>query len=85
MKKLTLFSLFAVLFLAATLANAQCPAGCLFYGGDLDLNDPNQNGLSNENDAIVGGNPYGAATYQNFTLSGTMRPRLGCSATTSAA
>ena len=37
-----------------------------FYGGDLDLNDPNQNGLANENDAIVGGNPYGAATYQNF-------------------
>jgi hypothetical protein len=44
------------------------PPGTLFYAGDLDLNDPNQNGLANENDAIVGGSPYGAATYQNFTL-----------------
>jgi hypothetical protein len=26
---------------------------CLFYGGDLDLNDPNQNGLANEKDLIV--------------------------------
>jgi len=69
MKKLSLLSLFAVLFLAATLANAQCGGPCLFYAGDLDLNDPNQNGLANENDAIVNGNPYGAATYQNFTLS----------------
>ena len=69
MKKLALVSLFAALFLAATLANAQCGGNCLFYGGDLNLNDPNQNGLSNENDAIVNGNPYGAATYQNFTLS----------------
>ena len=43
----------------------------MFYGGDFDLNDPNQNGLANENDAIVGGSPYGAATYQNFTLSGS--------------
>jgi hypothetical protein len=69
MKKFMLVCLFAVLSLATTFANAQCPAGCLFYGGDLDLNDPNQNGLPNENDAIVGGNPYGAAVYQNFTLS----------------
>jgi hypothetical protein len=64
MKKVALLSLFALLFLT-TLANA----ATLFYGGDLDLNDPNQNGLSNENDAIVGGSPYGAAVYQNFTLS----------------
>ncbi len=60
----------------STLASAgiQCPPGastCYFYGGDLDLNDPNQNGLANENDAIVGGNPYGAATYQNFVVSGS--------------
>jgi hypothetical protein len=67
MKKFALLSLFA-LFLTAYAA-AQCGSNCLFYGGDLNLNDPNQNGLSNENDAIVGGNPYGAATYQNFTLS----------------
>jgi len=38
-----------------------------FYGGDFDLNNPNANGLANENDAIVSGSPYGAATYQNFT------------------
>ncbi len=50
-------------------ANSNVPPGTLFYGGDLDPNDPNQNALANENDAIVGGNPYGAATYQNFTLS----------------
>jgi len=43
---------------------------CYFYGGDLDLNDPNHNGLANENDAIVGGSPYGAATYQNFVVGG---------------
>ena len=67
MKKFALLSLFA-LFLTAYAA-AQCGSNCLFYGGDLNLNDPNQNGLSNENDAIVGGSPYGAATYQNFTLS----------------
>jgi len=67
MKKFALLSLFA-LFLTAYAA-AQCGSNCLFYGGDLDLNDPNQNGLANENDAIVSGTPYGAATYQNFTLS----------------
>jgi hypothetical protein len=48
--------------------NRSLPAGTIFYAGDLDLNDPNQNGLANENDAIVNGNPYGAATYENFTL-----------------
>jgi len=63
MKKVVLSSLFALLFIT-TLANA----ATLFYGGDLDLNDPNQNGLANENDAIVGGSPYGAATYQNFII-----------------
>jgi hypothetical protein len=75
MKKLALLSLFAMLFaMTATFAYAQCPVEtgvtCAFYGGDLDLNDPNQNGLANENDAIVGGNPYGAATYQNFNWGG---------------
>lgn len=67
MKKFALLSVF-VLFLTA-FAAAQCGSNCLFYAGDLDLNDPNQNGLANENDAIVSGSPYGAATYQNFTLS----------------
>ena len=44
------------------------PPGTLFYGGDFDPNNPNANGLANETDAIVSGSPYGAATYQNFTL-----------------
>jgi len=75
MHKIAVLSLLSVLFaLAATFAQASCPveAGytCGFYGGDLDLNDPNQNGLANENDAIVGGSPYGAATYQNFLWGG---------------
>ncbi len=67
MKKVALLSLFALL-LVATFANAQCGPGCVFYGGDLNVNSPNADGLANENDAIVGGTPYGAATYQNFTL-----------------
>jgi hypothetical protein len=40
----------------------------LFYGGDFDPNNPNANGLANENDANVSGNPYGAAVYQNFII-----------------
>jgi hypothetical protein len=67
MNKIALLPLFALVFLA-TLANAQCGSNCLFYGGDFDPNNPNANGLANENDAIVGGSPYGAATYQNFVL-----------------
>ena len=48
-----------------------CLPGCAyFYTGDFDPNNPNANGLANENDAIVGGNPYGAATYQNFVVPG---------------
>ena len=47
---------------------AQCGFGCRFYGGDFDPNNPDANGLANENDAIVGGNPYGSATYQNFIV-----------------
>ncbi len=60
-------SLFAVLSFAVV-ANAQCVPNCLFYGGDFEPNNPNANGLANENDAIVSGNPYGAATYQNFII-----------------
>jgi hypothetical protein len=70
MKKFTLLSLFAVLFLAA-FAGAQCIAPCIFYSGNFDYSNPNANGLENENDAIVGGNPYGAATYENFKIGGT--------------
>ncbi len=60
-------SLFAVLFFAA-FANAQCVPNCLFYGGDFEPNNPNANGLANENDAIVSGPLYGAATFQNFVI-----------------
>jgi PEP-CTERM motif len=75
MKKVALLSLFAMMFaMMATFAYASCPVEtgvtCAFYGGDLDLNDPNQNGLANETDAIVGGSPYGAAVYQNFNWGG---------------
>jgi hypothetical protein len=68
MKKLALGSLLAMLFVA-TFATAQCGFACAFYGGDFDPDDPNANGLANETDAIVGGSPYGAATYQNFSFS----------------
>src|SRR5262249_46367437 len=65
--KLALGSLVAMLFVA-TFATAQCGFACAFYGGDFDPNNPNANGLANETDGIVGGSPYGAATYQNFIL-----------------
>jgi len=75
MKNFALSILFALLAISglSTVANAgmHCPpgpSGCLFYGGDFDPNNPNANGLANENDAIDGGNPYGAATYQNFVV-----------------
>jgi hypothetical protein len=57
-----------LLLLLLLAASTLCVGDTYFYGGDLDLNDPNQNGLANENDAIVGGNPYGAAIYQNFIV-----------------
>jgi len=68
MKKLALLSLFALLFFTVA-ANA---ADLYFYAGDFDPNNPNANGLANENDAIVGGNPYGAATYENFVAGGAI-------------
>ncbi len=69
MKTLASLSWLAVLlFFLGTLANAQCPSGCLFYGGDFNPASAGANGLANENDLIVGGNPYGAATYQNFIV-----------------
>ena len=43
---------------------------CAFYAGAFDPNNGNANALANENDAIVGGSPYGAATYQNFIWGG---------------
>src|SRR5579864_180790 len=69
MKKLALLSLFAAFFLA-TFASAQCVAPCLFYAGDFDPNNDNATGLSNETDAHVFGDPYGAATYENFDVTG---------------
>ncbi len=68
MKKLALLSLFTLLFFTVSAFADQL----YFYGGDLDLNDPNQNGLANETDAIAGGSPYGAATFQNFVTGGVM-------------
>jgi hypothetical protein len=46
------------------------PAGtCLFYGGDFS---PTYtflaNGLANENDTLIGGVPFGAATWVPFTV-----------------
>ena len=72
MKRTIYFALFMLLFFAIT-ANANSNS-IYFYGGDLDLNDPNQNGLANETDASVPGatlaNPSGAATFQNFNVGG---------------
>ena len=62
MKKPALLSLFVLLFLNIS----AFAANLYFYGGDWEPNDPNANGLNNENDAFVHGDPYGAATYQNF-------------------
>jgi hypothetical protein len=56
--------LFALLFLT-TFANASY---ILFYGGDFEPLNSDANALANENDAIVNGSPYGAATYQNFVI-----------------
>ena len=47
---------------------AGCPTFCGFYSGDFDPDHPNAGALANENDAMVGGTPYGAATYQNFVV-----------------
>ena len=65
-----------LLVLAATTLWADCPT-CYFYSGDFGyVASPtargylNPDGLANENDAIVGGDPYGAATYQNFVVNG---------------
>jgi hypothetical protein len=70
-----------LLFLATTPLWADCNGHygtCYFYSGDFDPNNPNANALANENDAIVGGNPYGAATYQNFVVGGTVCATARC-------
>src|SRR5580658_9949602 len=47
-------------------------AKCLFYGGDFIDNPVGSpdlpNGLANENDLLVPGSPYGAATWVPFTV-----------------
>jgi len=68
MKKLALLSLFALLFFTVS-AFADT---LYFYGGDFDPNNGNANGLANETDGVVGGSPYGAATYQNFIAGGNI-------------
>jgi len=67
MKRIPLFLL--LLILAASPMWANCPS-CWFYGGDFDPNNLEASGLSNENDANVGGDPYGAATYQAVRVNG---------------
>jgi hypothetical protein len=68
MRKLALLSLFILLFFTVA-ANA---ADVLyFYGGDMDPNNPGSRALANENDSVVSGDPYGAATYQNFYVQGS--------------
>jgi hypothetical protein len=59
-----------LVLLPTTPVRANCfGSGCyLFYGGDFDPNNLNANGLANETDGIVGGSPYGAATFQNFVI-----------------
>ena len=73
MKPITYIALFTLLFFAIA-AKAGAGNTIYFYGGDLDLNDPNQNGLANENDipvpAPVLTPNYGAATFQNFIVGG---------------
>ena len=61
MKKFALLSFLLLFFNIGAYA-----ANLYFYGGDWAPNDPDANGLANENDSYDGGNPYGAATYQNF-------------------
>lgn len=69
MKKFTLLFLFATLLLCTLAANAA--DALYFYGGDFDNNNPLAHGLANETDGTVSGSPYGAATFQNFVVSGS--------------
>jgi hypothetical protein len=62
MKKLVVLYLLALL----CFSYAAYAANPYFYGGQFDPTNPFANGLANENTAILGGDPYGAATYQNF-------------------
>ena len=73
-RKASIFSklaLFAPLFTLLFLSTSAHAGYILFYGGDFEVTNPDANALANENDAQVSGNPYGAATYQNFVDPGT--------------
>lgn len=70
MKKLNLLSLFCTLALLILVSSASADT-LYFYGGDFDENNVNANALSNETDSTVSGNPYGAAVFQNFTVTGS--------------
>ena len=76
MKRNIYLTLYALLLFTAV-ASAQCGSNCYFYGGDFNANDPNSNGLANEQDVPVPGPtaalPYGAATYQNFLVSSPIK------------
>ncbi len=62
MKRLALLCLLALLFSTAWAYADQL----YFYGGDSDPNGDGFGALSNEDDALVHGDPYGSAVYQNF-------------------
>ena len=66
MSKRVLGLVLAMLLILAVAASASDVT--LFYAGDFDPNNGNANGLANENDGIVSGNPYGSATFQNFII-----------------
>jgi hypothetical protein len=61
MKKSVVLCLFALCVTVAVYAENP-----YFYGGQFDPLNQYANGLANENTATVGGDPYGAAVYQNF-------------------
>jgi hypothetical protein len=62
MKKLSLLCFLSLVFFTVA-AYADNP---YFYGGQFDPTNQYANALANENTATVGGDPYGAAVYQNF-------------------
>ncbi len=62
MRKFALLSLFVLLFLNI----GAYAANLYFYGGDWEPNAPGANGVANETNSFLQGDPYGAATYQNF-------------------
>jgi hypothetical protein len=72
MKRIALALLLIVAATSPLWADCYIQYICLFYSGDFDPNNPNANGLGNENDAVVKSataRPVGAATFQNFQRS----------------